>query len=194
LSQRSAKIRDEDVFLLTIPIFSWYNYIRKINKETILKTVFIFDLDGTLIDSEHRTPRDENGRVILEEWFRLATWSNIKKDTLLPLVRLFRFLKRRHYPLMVCTARTLSDADRRFFAENAIGCEVMLSRPKGDNRPDGQLKREMLSEFFQLRWRDYNKIMFDDNQEVLDEVAKIGVNCRDAIKANNHMEVKFANG
>ena len=91
MSQRSAKIRDKAVFLLTIPIFSWYNYIRKINKETILKTVFIFDLDGTLIDSEHRTPRDENGRVILEEWFRLATWSNIKKTHCFLLFACFVF-------------------------------------------------------------------------------------------------------
>ena len=159
-----------------------------------MKTVFIFDLDGTLINSEHRTPRDENGRVILDEWFKLATWENIEKDTLLPLVKLFRFLKRKHLPVMVCTARTLSEADKLFFAKHALGCEHTLSRPEGDTRPDGQLKREMLSEFFATRWKNYNKIMFDDNHEVLAEVAKIGINSKDAVKANNHMEVAFANG
>ena len=159
-----------------------------------MNTVFIFDLDGTIIDSEHRTPRDKQGKLILNEWFRLATWDNIEKDTLLPLARLFRFLKRRHTPMLVCTARTLTDADKRFFAKHAIGCKYTLSRPKGDTRPDSQLKREMLEEFFSTRWQNHKKIMFDDNQEVLREVAKIGIIARDAVKSNNHMEVAFANG
>ena len=59
------------------------------------KRVFIFDLDGTVIDSEHRTPRDENGKLILQQWFDLATPANIAKDTLLPLASLFRKAKRR---------------------------------------------------------------------------------------------------
>ena len=153
-----------------------------------MKTVFIFDLDGTLINSEHRTPRDEHGKLILDEWLKLATWENIEKDTLLPLVKLFRFIKRKGWPVMFCTARTLTQADKRFFMKHALGCEFILSRPEGDNRPDGQLKREMLQDFFLTRWQRYNKIMFDDNKEVLAEVAKIGIDSRDAVKANNDIQ------
>ena len=157
-----------------------------------MESVFIFDLDGTLIDSEHRTPRDEDGKLILSEWLALATWENISKDTLLPLSRMFRALKRDNARVMFCTARTLTSADRRFLAENALGCQFILSRPEGDNRPDGQMKREMLQEFFLTRWQKHQ--MWDDNPEVRKEVEKIGVVALDAIEANNFMEVNQING
>ena len=144
-----------------------------------MESVFIFDLDGTLIDSEHRTPRDEDGKLILSEWLALATWENISKDTLLPLSRMFRALKRDN--------ATLTSADRRFLAENALGCQFILSRPEGDNRPDGQMKREMLQEFFLTRWQKHQKLMWDDNPEVRKEVEKIGVVAIDAIEDNNIM-------
>ena len=80
------------------------------------KRVFIFDLDGTVIDSEHRTPRDAQGKLILKEWFAMATPANIAKDTLLPLASLFRKAKRKHHHIVICTARTLSEADREFLA------------------------------------------------------------------------------
>lgn len=159
-----------------------------------MESVFIFDLDGTLIDSEHRTPRDENGKLILSEWLALATWENISKDTLLPLSKMFRALKRENARVMFCTARTLTDADRRFLNENALGCEFILSRPKGDNRPDGQMKREMLQDFFLTRWHNHQKLMWDDNPEVRKEVEKIGVVAIDAIDANNYMEVNQVYG
>lgn len=159
-----------------------------------MKTVFIFDLDGTLINSEHRTPRDENGRLILSEWLRLATWNNIEKDTLLPLVQIFRRLKREGVPVMFCTARTLTSDDRRFFAKHALGCAHILSRPEGDTRPDGQMKREMLQDFFLTRWKHHKKIMWDDNPEVRQEVSKIGIIACDAVTSNNHLEANSVNG
>lgn len=159
-----------------------------------MESVFIFDLDGTLIDSEHRTPRDKDGKLILSEWLALATWENISKDTLLPLSKMFRALKRDNARVMFCTARTLTDADRRFLNENALGCQFILSRPEGDNRPDGQMKREMLQDFFLTRWQKHQKLMWDDNPEVRKEVEKIGVVALDAIEANNFMEVNQING
>ena len=49
------------------------------------KKIAIFDLDGTVIDSSHRTPNKPDGTLDLEGYFELRTRKNIFKDTLLPL-------------------------------------------------------------------------------------------------------------
>jgi|TARA_X000000950_G_scaffold175057_1_gene212751 FMN phosphatase YigB (HAD superfamily) len=139
------------------------------------KRVFIFDLDGTVIDSEHRTPRDENGKLILQQWFDLATPANIAKDTLLPLASLFRKAKRKHHHIVICTARTLSKADREFLSRHALGASYILSRPEGDMTPDGEFKKRLLQDLFKVRFHGLKKIMFDDNDEVRETVSKIGV-------------------
>lgn len=139
------------------------------------KRVFIFDLDGTVIDSEHRTPRDSQGKLILKEWFAMATPANIAKDTLLPLASLFRKAKRKHHHIVICTARTLSEADREFLANHALGAPFILSRPQGDMTPDGEFKKRLLQDLFKVRFHGLKKIMFDDNDEVRETVSKIGV-------------------
>ncbi len=139
------------------------------------KRVFIFDLDNTIIDSEHRTPRDENGKLILDKWFEMATPENIAKDTLLPLASLFRKAKRKHHHVVICTARTLTDADREFLRRNAISTSFVLSRPAGDMTPDGEFKKRLLSDLFKTRFAPLRKIMFDDNDEVRETVSTLGV-------------------
>jgi len=139
------------------------------------KRVFIFDLDGTVIDSEHRTPRDSEGKLILQKWFDLATPSNIAKDTLLPLASLFRKAKQRRHHVVICTARTLTHADRAFLARHALAAPIVLSRPEGDTTPDGIFKKQLLEDLFKIRFHNMKKIMFDDNDEVRSEVRKLGV-------------------
>ena len=60
----------------------WYNKGMK-------KKIAIFDLDGTVIDSSHRTPNKPDGTLDLEGYFELRTRKNIFKDTLLPLADTF---------------------------------------------------------------------------------------------------------
>jgi hypothetical protein len=50
-----------------------------------MKKIAIFDLDGTVIDSEHRTPNKADGTLDLERYFELKTRENIFRDTVLPL-------------------------------------------------------------------------------------------------------------
>ncbi len=57
------------------------------------KTIFTFDLDGTVIDSSHRaTLTVDNGQVVLDlnAWRQDSTYENIMKDSLLPLANYMR--------------------------------------------------------------------------------------------------------
>ena len=47
--------------------------------------IAIYDLDNTIIDSEHRQLSNDDGSINLEHWFENCTEEKINKDTLLPL-------------------------------------------------------------------------------------------------------------
>ena len=64
--------------------------------------IFIFDLDGTTIDSRHR-----QGET-LEDWFRLNTPENVARDKPLLLAKAIRDLWESGFHVLICTSRTLS--------------------------------------------------------------------------------------
>ena len=49
--------------------------------------IYIFDLDGTVIDSSHRQLALPNGDIDLTHWKENSTKEKIFKDELLPLAR-----------------------------------------------------------------------------------------------------------
>ena len=82
----------------------------------------------------------------------------------------------------------MSYADYEFLMENGICPDKIISRPKGNMIADGVLKRKQLSSFFNLKqFRNANKVMFDDNQEVKKEVSKIGVQVFNPTKLNERL-------
>ena len=52
--------------------------------------IYIFDLDGTVINSSHRFTGTAEGKVNLEAWIKDSTRENIFKDTLLPLAKFMK--------------------------------------------------------------------------------------------------------
>ena len=56
------------------------------------KPIYIFDLDGTTIDSSHRFTGTAEGKVNLAKWIEDSTRENIFKDTLLPLAKFMKAL------------------------------------------------------------------------------------------------------
>ena len=49
--------------------------------------LFIFDLDGTVIDSSHRALANADGSITLDFWRENSTAEMIAKDKLFPLAR-----------------------------------------------------------------------------------------------------------
>jgi len=139
-----------------------------------MKKLFIFDLDGTVINSEHRTPRLANGQVDVHGFLAIKSRSTVFKDTLLPLARTMREAHANpDISVAVCTSRTMHPTDLHYLRFHKLGHDIMLHRTKGDfDTPDADLKvgllRPLLDKFRAA-------VMFDDNLSVIQAVRALGV-------------------
>ena len=80
-------------------------------------------------------------------------------------------------------------ADYEFLMENGICPNKIISRPKGNNVADGVLKRKQLSSLFNLKqFKNANKVIFDDNKEVRNELKQIGITTINPTKINKRLE------
>ena len=133
-------------------------------------TIYIFDLDGTVIDSSHRFTG-------LEKWIADSTRENIFKDSLLPLAKFMKALMKANKNVWICTARNMSDHDFDFLAHHGIKPKTILCRKQGDHRADAEMKTAKLKRLFNLKqFQNADKIMFDDNITIQKELKKIGIN------------------
>jgi FMN phosphatase YigB (HAD superfamily) len=142
----------------------------------MIKNISIFDLDGTIIDSSHRQMVKSDGTLDLAKWFEFATPEKIFEDTVLPLAQQVRKRQKRGDYVMVCTARNMTDADFEFLQNEGICPDKIISRPKGNMEPDGELKAKQLKSFLSLKqFQKASKIMFDDAASVRSSLRKIGI-------------------
>jgi len=154
-------------------------------KESNMKLA-IFDLDGTVIDSEHRKVALPNGDIDLLHWRENCTAEKIAKDDLLELVHVMRDLYSKGVKVAICTARVLSNFDFNFFADNSIPFHYVLSRPHDCNTADGILKAQQISDLLKKLKIPRSKVqMWDDNPSVISAITDIGVKCHDARKFNH---------
>ena len=141
-------------------------------------TIYIFDLDGTVIDSSHRFTGNAEGKVNLEKWIADSTRENIFKDSLLPLAKFMKALMKANKNVWICTARNMSNHDFDFLAHHGIKAKTILCRKNGDHRADAEMKTAKLKRLFNLKqFQNAEKIMFDDNKSIQKEMPKIGINC-----------------
>ena len=142
------------------------------------KPIYIFDLDGTVVDSSHRFTGTAEGKVDLAKWIEDSTRENIFKDSLLPLAKFMKALMKANQNVWICTARNMSKDDFDFLAEKGIKAKTILCRKDGDHRADAEMKTAKLKRLFNLKqFQNAEKIMFDDNESIQKEMPKIGINC-----------------
>lgn len=149
----------------------------------------IFDLDGTVICSKHRQATLPCGNLNLAHWVENNTPMKIMRDRLLPLIHTMRDIHSRGIPVVICTARVLGLADYKYFLNNNVPFDKILSRPKGCTTPDAELKREQILAF--LARMDYSPSdceMWEDNESVMRMCAEIGIRYHDARTLNYHRE------
>ena len=134
--------------------------------------LFIFDLDGTVIDSSHRALANADGSMNLDFWRENSTAEMVAKDKLLPLADGWRSLvgDSRHQ-IVVMTARVMGEADYDFLINNGLIADFIYSRPEGVTLADDILKRNFLISLKRdikksLAWIRSHAIMFDDNKTV----------------------------
>ena len=147
---------------------------------------FIFDLDGTVIDSSHR-----QGDT-LDDWRRMNTSDNIAKDSTLPLFDQMRDAINAGQDVIICTSRVMGDADFRWLTDHGIdplrGIPG-LCRDSSDNRHCGFFKLSMLHDYAKslgLAWGRFtrNCLMFDDDSGVQDTLKSVGLRVIDPVNYN----------
>ena len=151
--------------------------------------LFIFDLDGTVVDSSHR-----QGAGTLAEWRELNTPENVSLDSELPYADVMRdAIQRDRDSVWVCTSRIMGDADFDWLSERALLPSSIIHRTiKEDNIPAGEFKaRALLRHAQKIGWTwarlSDNAIMFDDDRDVIDTLRSFDVRVVDATRYNDYI-------
>lgn len=149
------------------------------------KLIWVWDLDGTAIDSSHRKSVKPDGTLDLENWIANNTPENIAKDKLLPLAKAMRKCFSDGHTVVICTARVMQDADFEFLMRHGIQSHEVLSRPEGCRMSDHELKDIQLRLYAQrqeMSWAKFCKlaVMVDDAESVLTHLSSIGIRTIDA--------------
>ena len=111
--------------------------------------LYIYDLDGTVIDSSHRRKFDTEGNLRLSYWRSHNSRKDVFGDSLLPLAK---HMKKKMVDniVIICTAREISQNDLDFLEGHGIRYDHIISRPKGTNTKDHILKYYQLKSFLEI--------------------------------------------
>ena len=126
------------------------------------KKVAVFDLDGTIIDSSHRTPNKPDGTLDLQGYYDNRTRENIFKDTLLPLAdKIRKMYNSGLYHIVICTAREIDQDDLDFLDYHNINFHEMLDRNNVRKKyhwhlPDAEYKTKQLKKYKSVKYEFYD--------------------------------------
>ncbi len=168
--------------------------------------IFIFDLDGTVIDTSHRYRDLPCGKIDLEYWFANSTPEMVARDSLLPLASVMRTRYAEGHTVVICTARDFEPNPKvpianpgavytQFLADNDLPYHFLLNRnlvgADHETYSDGDLKTKLLNDWaaregLPIHWRD-DAIMFDDNMTVIRKMFADGLWCINAVRRNKRM-------
>ena len=154
--------------------------------------LYIFDLDGTVIDSSHRQNTRPDGSLDLARWIENNTVEKILADSLLPLAEKMRSVRSVKDTVAVITARVIQDADLAFLKRNDLKFDYLYSRAEGNHTPDDLLKKRAILKLARklqrsMNWMRKNAIFFDDNLEVLGMMESMGIKTVNATLANERL-------
>ena len=155
--------------------------------------LFIFDLDGTTIDSSHRQNTLPDGSLNLAHWIENNTPEKIAADSLLPMAESWKTINRQNHQIVIMTARVIGKADCKFLDDNRLGYDYIYSRAFGDNTPDDILKKRMVLKMAShmrksLAWIRSNAYMFDDNKSVRQCLTGFGIRCYNPTNYNEELK------
>jgi len=145
---------------------------------------FIFDLDGTTVNSDHRLGET------LADWRRMNTPANIMRDTPLPLAEQMRQAIRDGLDVVILTSRVLGIADRVWLHNHGMVAPVILSRHPSDTRPAGEYKLARLHELAVDRRMSFadlraSAVLWDDDADVQLTLKNAGFRVIDPVQFNS---------
>lgn len=138
----------------------------------MLKKIEIFDMDGVLANTHHRTIIDENGLLDLGHWLEHNKPEFVKRDSLdIAAAYYKKCLADPSIYVVICTVRQIQQHDRDWITEN-LGMPDMLIYPYENVGSKGaQFKAKALQKFNQLRqFAKLPKKFHEDNAKYLTHV------------------------
>lgn len=149
------------------------------NLKKPMRFVAIFDLDGTVIDSEHRTPNNADGTLNLKAYRDKHTAENVAKDTLLPLANVMKAAESAGAYVVVLTARDMRDFDYEFLTMHGLIYHKIMSRDTVRSKThyeadDGTYKEKWIKPFLNLKqFANKPVVMFEDAAPVKTKLRKM---------------------
>ena len=145
---------------------------------------YIFDLDGTVIDSSHR-----QGDGSLDYWRAHNTPSNIAADSCLPLFDQMLDAINDGLDVIICTSRVMVTYDFQWLQANGIDGVTILCRDSNDNRNCGFFKLALLHDYAKslgMTWARFRRtsMMFDDDIGVQTTLKSVGLRVIDPVNYN----------
>ena len=134
-----------------------------------IKTIAIYDMDGTIVDSTHRY-RTIDGKIDLQYW--RDNQHKAMGDSLLPLYEQYKKdIEDINTYVIIATARVMNEPDY-LFVDTILGKpNYIISRKDGDSISGGLLKINGLSKFFNLKnFKDAVAVFYEDNATYLKTV------------------------
>jgi len=141
-----------------------------------MKTAWIFDIDGTIANLEHRLHHVKNGKSDWSAFFK----SCINDEPIGDVIYLLSLLKQNGHMIILLSGRsdevwteTVEWLDRW-----AIYFDHLVMRKQGDNRPDYIVKDELLSDFLMNQNELFDiKGVFEDRDQVVEMYRRRGLRC-----------------
>ncbi|MGB2552718.1 hypothetical protein ACPF04_06020 [Campylobacter sp. MOP51] len=166
--------RDGELFTFLSPAF-------------LKKILILWDLDGTLVDSRHRTRVDENGGFDLDYWLKHCTAEFINQDQLLPLAAVFYSFANAGFTQILLTARVLGEADHEYLNKHNMKFDMILHR-ENSLELDEMLKSQQIQNY--LVENDLIPFLaFDDKQENLEVFDRLGFRTMHASYVNEKLRI-----
>ena len=149
---------------------------------------FIFDLDGTTVDSSHRMGET------LADWRRMNTPANIMQDKPLPLAEQLRQAIRDGLDVVILTSRVMGINDKNWLHFHGLMAPLVLSRHPSDTRPAGEYKLAKMAELAirkRISMADLKAsvVLWDDDDDVQQTLRGAGFRVIDPVNYNQRNEV-----
>ena len=144
---------------------------------------FIFDLDGTTVDSSHRLGET------LADWRRMNTPANIMQDKPLPLAEQLRQAIRDGLDCVILTSRVMGINDKNWLHFHGLMAPLVLSRHPSDTRPAGEYKLAKMAELAirkRISMADLkaSAVLWDDDADVQQTLRGAGFRVVDPVNYN----------
>lgn len=136
-----------------------------------MNDIYVFDIDGTLADNQHRVHYLEGDKKDWDGFFGAQEHDTVNYGT----VQILDALVAQDHPIILLTGRgeELREGTVQWLAENEIDYDVLIMRPEGNREGDDVLKIRQLEEYVN-KWGGVVRCIFDDRKRVVQAFRKKG--------------------